>query len=414
MEKLDCYYAPILERVIGSIYPRSVIDGLPERIYVPLTSDNEAAQQVDLIIVGEGDSWTIREYSKTPCILLSIEPYTKVVFELKGGCPFENVLLLHTELEDGPWLSKRYACVEGSIFFPFGISSFAFRDTPFSAAALSRKRKRPTKRSKFCAYMAFSRGKLREDFFDALSNYKRVCALSRSNYNRNYPLVYLCAASFCILAYAGIAEVFVRLVGGFSPAHPLPSTLKGRLRWVGNWIRSYSKGLWTGKFRESLGELLFMYRSTHPFLHKPKQADIVHLWTDGARDKLEPYKFAIVFENRAMKGYVTEKLLNALLAGCIPIYWGAPDVSSFINPDCFLNVSDFASFDECIQHVKRIDTSDHLYEAMVTAPIVDPQRGPMSYTGWIPSVEAIDDNALRKQMQHDLDAFRESLLLRIS
>jgi len=41
---------------------------------------------------------------------------------------------------------------------------------------------------------------------------------------------------------------------------------------------------------------------------------------------LRRYSHAIVFENQRQPGYITEKLLDCLVAGTVPIYWGAPDV----------------------------------------------------------------------------------------
>lgn len=35
------------------------------------------------------------------------------------------------------------------------------------------------------------------------------------------------------------------------------------------------------------------------------------------------YKFTIAFENQSYPGYVTEKIADALMAGTVPIYWGA-------------------------------------------------------------------------------------------
>ena len=34
--------------------------------------------------------------------------------------------------------------------------------------------------------------------------------------------------------------------------------------------------------------------------------------------------------------YFTEKLINALLAGTVPIYFGAPDVAKYVNPKRFI------------------------------------------------------------------------------
>lgn len=51
---------------------------------------------------------------------------------------------------------------------------------------------------------------------------------------------------------------------------------------------------------------------------------------DGPADMLRPYKFAITFENTQQDGYFTEKPLNAIMAGTVPIYWGA-DPEALVN-----------------------------------------------------------------------------------
>jgi hypothetical protein len=45
-------------------------------------------------------------------------------------------------------------------------------------------------------------------------------------------------------------------------------------------------------------------------------------------DLLRRYKYCLVMENQRQTGYVTEKLLDCIPAGCVPLYWGAPDVHS--------------------------------------------------------------------------------------
>jgi hypothetical protein len=50
------------------------------------------------------------------------------------------------------------------------------------------------------------------------------------------------------------------------------------------------------------------------------------MWDVYQNDKirfLKDYKFNIAFENSDCDGYVTEKIFHALIAGCIPIYWGS-------------------------------------------------------------------------------------------
>ena len=55
---------------------------------------------------------------------------------------------------------------------------------------------------------------------------------------------------------------------------------------------------------------------------------------------LENYKFNICFENSITDGYVTEKFLQAKVAGCIPIYYGHSSVSKDFNHMCAINYVD--------------------------------------------------------------------------
>lgn len=44
-----------------------------------------------------------------------------------------------------------------------------------------------------------------------------------------------------------------------------------------------------------------------------------------------PFYFSLVIENSRCAGYFTEKLIDSLLCRCLPIYWGAPDISHFFD-----------------------------------------------------------------------------------
>jgi hypothetical protein len=57
------------------------------------------------------------------------------------------------------------------------------------------------------------------------------------------------------------------------------------------------------------------------------------------------YKFALCFENISYPGYVTEKIIDCLVAGVVPIYWGAPDILDFIPDGCFIDPKKFSSLD---------------------------------------------------------------------
>lgn len=50
-------------------------------------------------------------------------------------------------------------------------------------------------------------------------------------------------------------------------------------------------------------------------------------------------KFAITMENNDKPYYITEKLVNGIRAGVVPIYWGSSRVTEFFNPRRFIHLS---------------------------------------------------------------------------
>lgn len=53
---------------------------------------------------------------------------------------------------------------------------------------------------------------------------------------------------------------------------------------------------------------------------------------------LRDHQFCICYENGSALGYVTEKLLHAKLAGCIPLYWGDEHALTDFDPNGFVNL----------------------------------------------------------------------------
>jgi len=90
----------------------------------------------------------------------------------------------------------------------------------------------------------------------------------------------------------------------------------------------------------------------------------------GKIEHNKQYKFAIAFENKQHPGYVTEKICDAYKSGCIPIYWGTPDVVQDFNPSTFINANDFSDFDALIEHIRRVDCDDELHASYFKEPIL--------------------------------------------
>jgi alpha(1,3/1,4) fucosyltransferase len=90
---------------------------------------------------------------------------------------------------------------------------------------------------------------------------------------------------------------------------------------------------------------------------------------DDKLNFLKNYRFNLAFENSQSPGYVTEKLIEPLLMGCIPIYWGAPDVAKDFNPACMINVSDFSDFSEAIDYILQADRDESIRLRHLSAPV---------------------------------------------
>jgi alpha(1,3/1,4) fucosyltransferase len=88
----------------------------------------------------------------------------------------------------------------------------------------------------------------------------------------------------------------------------------------------------------------------------------------GKVNFLRQYKFNIAFENRSLPGYTTEKIFEPMVARCLPIYWGNPEIAAEFNPKSFLNYFDFPSEEALIEKIIELDQDDAKYLEYVRQP----------------------------------------------
>ena len=95
-------------------------------------------------------------------------------------------------------------------------------------------------------------------------------------------------------------------------------------------------------------------------------------------EKMKEYKFVLCFENSEninSDSYITEKIINPLLANVIPIYWGNKRIGEYFNNDRILNLetSEESDMDILIQKIIDIDTdpSNKKYMDIITKPYND-------------------------------------------
>lgn len=55
-------------------------------------------------------------------------------------------------------------------------------------------------------------------------------------------------------------------------------------------------------------------------------------------DGIKDYRYTFGFENSSEKGYFTEKISDAVLAGCMVFYWGCPDLEDYFPKDSFIRL----------------------------------------------------------------------------
>jgi len=84
----------------------------------------------------------------------------------------------------------------------------------------------------------------------------------------------------------------------------------------------------------------------------------------------EQYKFVICFENSYAEGYITEKIINAIAGGAVPIYRGAPDVGKYFNAARIVDYNSCdQSYDKMIEMIKALDQDEQRYKEFVNQPV---------------------------------------------
>ena len=117
------------------------------------------------------------------------------------------------------------------------------------------------------------------------------------------------------------------------------------------------------------------------------------------RDFISRYLFNIAFENSSYPGYTTEKIAEPWVEGCIPIYWGDPEITKDINPDCFINMHDFTSFYDAIKYIKEVDASPALQTKYLSAPFFRNNEVP----------EHLKDEIIAQKLKHFIDKCLDGL-----
>jgi hypothetical protein len=94
-------------------------------------------------------------------------------------------------------------------------------------------------------------------------------------------------------------------------------------------------------------------------------------WTAPKVEAQRKFKFTIAFENSSSPGYTTEKLVHALAADTIPIYWGDPEIGRVFNTDRIIDMNRM-SVEDGIERVMALHRDDAAWLAMANRPFFAP------------------------------------------
>jgi alpha(1,3/1,4) fucosyltransferase len=84
-------------------------------------------------------------------------------------------------------------------------------------------------------------------------------------------------------------------------------------------------------------------------------------------------RFSISFENAQSPGYITEKVLHAKMAGCVPLYWGDSDADDFV-PQSFVNVSSATDPAVLVKVIQKLEAHPEMCAKMAATPILDEEK----------------------------------------
>ena len=133
----------------------------------------------------------------------------------------------------------------------------------------------------------------------------------------------------------------------------------------GTWIKTNNYGIHPKTKEVSMVYSDKKYLTGHKLRHEVAQkVEGIDLYGRGTlrsikyKEKaLVDYRYSIIIENSKAENYFTEKLVDCLIVGTIPIYWGCPNVDKFFNTKGMIIVN---SLEEIAEAVASLTESQYI------------------------------------------------------
>ncbi|WP_425043425.1 hypothetical protein [Primorskyibacter sp. S87] len=75
-------------------------------------------------------------------------------------------------------------------------------------------------------------------------------------------------------------------------------------------------------------------------------------------DGLAPYRYSVVIENVREPNYFSEKLLDTVFCGAVPIYWGCPNLDRFCDPTGIIQCNSAEEIRNAVSSMSQTDFSE--------------------------------------------------------
>jgi alpha(1,3/1,4) fucosyltransferase len=141
----------------------------------------------------------------------------------------------------------------------------------------------------------------------------------------------------------------VRAIRWFEKHHPEEFDLYGQ-----RWDRFFFE-----KSLSRLNPLLERIYGQFPWLPRRRNFPSARGTVARKRDVLRQYKFSICYENASYPGWLTEKPLDAMFAGSVPIYLGDPEVTKLVPKAAFIDKRDFPDYDALYRYLKGMTPKEY-------------------------------------------------------
>jgi hypothetical protein len=108
------------------------------------------------------------------------------------------------------------------------------------------------------------------------------------------------------------------------------------------------------------------------------------------------YRFCLVMENLQSTGYITEKIMNAFLGGCIPVWYGDQEIFQIFNRKAFI-YHDPLDPSAALDMVRRMEANQNIYDEMMNETILT--NGDKTVEDYFSLADNIGRGKLKRQIR---------------